>query len=130
MFNPSLFFYHTCQTNLQLRLLGLFKNYLVYKTITSRNVPSEAQIKIFFISWKYYVPFSRYSSFFKNPMIYQICNVTMSISTWDKVHFLIYLLKHNSWSHQTWSVDRYKKCNNCQYSFEQFGGQGLDSRSF
>ena len=39
-------------------------------------------------------------------MIYQICDVTMSISTWDMVHFWIYLLSHKSLTHQTWSIDR------------------------
>ena len=39
-------------------------------------------------------------------MIYQICDVMMSISTWGRVHFWIYLLKHNSLSHQTWPTDR------------------------
>ena len=88
----------------------LLKGYLCYKTITSQNVLSKAQIKNFFISQKSYVPFSRYSSFciFNHPMIYQISDVTMSISTWDKVHFWIYLLNHNS-CHQTWPVDRYKQ---------------------
>ena len=33
---------------------------------------------------------------FKHPMILQICEVTMSISTWDRVNFWIYLLNHNS----------------------------------
>ena len=33
----------------------------------------------------------------------------MSISTWDKIHFWIYLLNRNSLSHQTWPVDRYKQ---------------------
>ena len=67
----------------------LLKGYLCYKTITSQNVLSKAQIKNFFISQKSYVPFSRYSSFciFNHPMIYQISDVTMSISTCDKVHF-------------------------------------------
>ena len=61
----------------------MFKGYLRYKTITPQNVLSEAQAKNFFISWKSYVPFSRYSSFciFNHPMIYQICDVMMSIST-------------------------------------------------
>ena len=49
------------------------------------------------------------SVFFNHPMIYRICDVTISISTWDKVHFWIYLLNHNSWSHQTWPIDRYKQ---------------------
>ena len=54
-----------------------------YKTITSQNVPSEAQINNFFILKKIYVAFSRYSSFciFNHPIIYQICDVTMSVST-------------------------------------------------
>ena len=60
-----------------------FKGYLRYKTITSQNVPSKAQIKNVFISYKNYVPFSRYLSFciFNHSMIYQISDVTMSIST-------------------------------------------------
>ena len=86
-----------------------FKDYVHYKTIISQNVLFEAQIKNFFIFWKSYVPFSRYSSFciFNHLMIYQISDVTMSISTWDKVHFWIYLLNHNSLSHHTWPTDRY-----------------------
>ena len=39
------------------------KGYIYYKTITSQNVSSEAQVKNLFISWKGYVSFSRYSSF-------------------------------------------------------------------
>ena len=61
----------------------VLKGYLCYRTITSQNVPSKTQIKNFFISKKNYVSFPRYSSFciFNYPMIYQICDVTMSIST-------------------------------------------------
>ena len=70
------------------------KGYLRYKTITSQNVPSEAQIKNFFISNKSYVLFSSFC-IFNRPMIYQICDVTMNISTRDNVHFWIYLLNHN-----------------------------------
>ena len=53
------------------------------------------RLKIFYL-------FSRYSSFciFNCPMIYQI---------WDRKHFWIYLLNHNSLSHQTWPIDRYKQ---------------------
>ena len=40
-------------------------------------------------------------------MIYQICDVMVSISAW--VHFRIYLLKYNSLSHQTRPADRYKQ---------------------
>ena len=42
-------------------------------------------------------------------MIYQICDVTVSISPWGRVHFWIILLNHNSLIHQTWSIDRYKQ---------------------
>ena len=64
----------------------LLKGYLRYKTITSQNVPSGAQIKNFFISQKNYVPFSRYSNFliFNHPMIYQICDIRMSIQAWQE----------------------------------------------
>ena len=39
----------------------------------------------------------------------QICDVVMSINTWDRVHFWIYLLNHNSLTHQTCSIYRYKQ---------------------
>ena len=42
---------------------SLFKGHLYYKTMTSQNVLSEAQVKNFFILKNSYVPFSRYSSF-------------------------------------------------------------------
>ena len=53
------------------------------KKLTSQDVSSEAQVKNFFILEKNYVLFSRYSSFciFNHAMIYQICDVTMSIRT-------------------------------------------------
>ena len=41
-------------------------------------------------------------------MIYQTCDVMMSISIWDRVHG-IYLLNHNALTHQTWPIDRYKQ---------------------
>ena len=41
--------------------------------------------------------------------------VMMSISKWDREHFWIYLLNHNSFTYQTWSIDRYKQG---QYSSE------------
>ena len=65
------------------------QGYLCYKTITSQNAVSEAQVEIFFVSWESYVPFSRYSSFciFNHLMIYQICDIMMSINTRDRVHF-------------------------------------------
>ena len=44
------------------RIMAL-KGYLRYKTITSQNLSSEAQVKNFFYVVENYVPFSRYSSF-------------------------------------------------------------------
>ena len=88
------------------------QGYLHYKTITYQNMSTAAQIKIFcFVLETNYVLFSRFSSFsiFNNPMIYQICYVMTSIAIWGRVHFWIYLLNHNSLSHQTWSSDRYKQ---------------------
>ena len=31
------------------------------------------------------------------------------MSRWDRAHFWIYLLNHNSLNHQTWPIDRYKQ---------------------
>ena len=64
-------------------MLKLFKGYLFFKMITSQNVSSEAQVKNFFISQKSYIPFSSYLSFciFNHPIIYQISDVMISIST-------------------------------------------------
>ena len=74
-------------------------------------MPSEAQVKILFVSWKSYVPLSRYSSFciFNHHMIYQICDVMISINTWDRVHFWIYLLNYKWLTRQTWLIDRYRQ---------------------
>ena len=85
-----------------------FKGYLHCKMITSQNVSFDARVKNFVIFQKSYIPFLRYSRFciFDHSMIYQICDVMMSISTWDKVHFWIYFLNHNSISHQTWPIDK------------------------
>ena len=71
----------------------MLKGYLRCKVKTSQNVQSETEVKIFFILYKNNVPSSRYSKFciFNHLIIYQICDVMMNISTWDKVHFLIYL---------------------------------------
>ena len=57
------------------------KGYLHYKRIISKNVSSQTQVKNFFISQKSYLWFSRYSSscISNHSMIYQICDVMMSI---------------------------------------------------
>ena len=41
----------------------------------------------------------------------------MNISTYDRVHFRIYILNHNSLTHQTWSIDR---CKQAKYFSETF----------
>ena len=41
-------------------------------------------------------------------MIDQVCDVMMSISTWDKVHFWLYVLNHNLLGHQTRPINRYE----------------------
>ena len=60
-----------------------FEGYLSYRNMTSLIVSFEAQVKKFFIWYKGYVPFSRYSSLyiFNHLMIYQIWDVIMSISS-------------------------------------------------
>ena len=87
------------------------KVYLIYKTITSQNMSSNAHVKNFFISQKSYFPFSRYSFFciFNFPMIYQIFDVMMST---DRVQgetgcIFEYFLNHSSLRHPTWPIDRY-----------------------
>ena len=59
---------------------------------------------------------------FNDPMIYQVCDVMMSISTWNRVHFRIYLLNRNLLSHQTWSIDTYKQGQYFSGIFEQIPG--------
>ena len=65
----------------------MVKGYLRYKTITSQNVPSKAQIKNFLFRRKIMFRSQDIQVFVFLTMIYQISDVTMSISTWDKVHF-------------------------------------------
>ena len=62
-------------------LYDLFKGYPCKRTVISQNVSFEAQVKILFILQKSYVLLSRYSMVFHHPMIYQICDVMVSIST-------------------------------------------------
>ena len=68
-------------------------------------------MKLFFISKKIYVPLETYSRFciLNHPKIYKICDVMMSISIWDKMHFWLYLFNHSSLSHRIWSIHRYKQ---------------------
>ena len=50
-----------------------------------------------------------------NLKIFLFCskvNIMMSIRTWDRMHFVIYFLNHNSLSCEIWPTDR--------YSFQQY----------
>ena len=85
----------------------ILKSYLHCKMTTFQNVSCETRLNFF----KGYVPFSRYSSFCSSDhlIIYQICDVMMSVSAWEKVHLWMHFLNHNSLNHQTWSAGRYKQ---------------------
>ena len=64
-------------------LMAIFKVYLYYKTITSQNVSSEAQSKNFFdfVEKVCFVLKKLKFCIFNQRMIYQICDVMISIST-------------------------------------------------
>ena len=70
------------------------------------------------ISQKSSVLFSRYSSFyiFNRLMIFQTCDVMMSISTWNRVNFWIYFFWTTT--HQVGQLIDISKNNNFQESFE------------
>ena len=58
----------------------------------SKYATWEQRLRIFIeVSLKNYGSFSRYSSFciFNHPMIYQICDVMVSIRTWDRVQIFL-----------------------------------------
>ena len=57
--------------------------------ITSENVPSEAQAESFFLFHRKVMFRSQdiQVSVFLTTMIYQICDVMISIRTWDMGHF-------------------------------------------
>ena len=67
---------------------------------------------------------------FNHPMICQICDVIMSISTWDRVQFWVYLLNHNSLSHQTQPNDRHKQGQYFSGIFWTFWRVGAKSHIF
>ena len=69
-----------------------------------------SEAHFFFIFRKSSVLFAKnlLFSIFNHLLICQICDVMVNISTWDRVHFWIYLLNYDSLSHQTWPFDKYK----------------------
>ena len=109
------------------------KGYLRYKMITSQNVLFEVQVKKFFYFVEKLCSVLEIFKFcvFNHPLIYEICDVMMNISsTWDRMHFWIYLLSHSSSVTKLSQLTDINKGNNFQESFEQFGGLELSSRSF
>ena len=75
------------------------------------KVLSEALLKTFLFRRKA-APFSGYFFYiFNHPMIYQICDVMMSISTRERVHLWIYVLNNKSLSHQILPINIFKKCH-------------------
>ena len=65
--------------------------------------------------------------YFNHSMIYQICDVMMIISTWDRVHFEIYLLNHKSLTLHAWSIDGY---NQGQYFCDIFWTNWMTGAKF
>ena len=109
-----------------------FKDYVHYKTIISQNVLLEVQFKNFFILWKSYVPFSRYSVF----VFLTISWFTKSVKSWWVLVLEIEcIFKYIFWTttHSVTILDQLidiNKGNTFQKSFEQFEGLGLSSRAF
>lgn len=90
------------------------KVWLLYKTVITQRVPSEAEVKNFLISWESHVTFFRYLFFCISDhlMNLKICDVLVSISSGESEHFWIYISNHTSWSHDIWSSNR---CDQGQY---------------
>ena len=88
---------------------------LRYKMITSQNVSSEAQVRLRYIQAKVFAFLT--ISWFTKSLTWWV------ISTWERVHFRIYLLSHRLLSHQTWPIDWFiGQGNNFLLSLETFGG--------
>ena len=108
-----------------------FRGYLRYKTTTSQNVPSEAQVKNLFIF--NHVPLSRYSWFF---LFLTIPWFTTSVtSSWVLIHETECIFEFIFWTTTHWvtklgQVIDISKGKNFQESFEQFGRLRLSSWPF
>ena len=91
-------------------IIIIFSTFFKLFSTSSLKVISATK-KNFFLSWESYVLFSRYLRFciFNHLMIYQICDIMMNIIIWDRVHFWLYILNHNSLSNQIWPIDRCKQ---------------------
>ena len=92
LFSHWLFWLKYCRFSTVVRVYYILKNVLFHRKVICHL-------------------FSRYLRFCisRYPMICQICDIMTGIRTWGRVHFWIYLLNHNSLSHQTWPIDRYSQ---------------------
>ena len=78
------------------------------KNVISENIVSDVPLKNFFISWKSYPSFSRYSMFCisNHSAICNICDAMTSTSTLERIHFVTCLLYHKSSGHKTLPTSR------------------------
>ena len=99
--------------------------------ITFQSAPcKKAQLRTFWFHRKMLQSQDNHFFYISNhSMKFQIWNIIMSNSVWERTHFWISLLKHSSFGHKTWSTKRYNHGQYFEY-FESFGGLGLSSRSF
>ena len=82
--------------------------------------------RIFFILWKSYVLFSRYSMFCisNNSINSKVSDAMTSTCTWERVHFVTYLLYHKSLGHEPWATSRYNYGKYCWKMFWMIGKTG------
>ena len=109
----------------------MLQGYLHYKMITSQNVSSVAHVKNFLFCRKIIFHPQDIQVF----VFLTIHDLTIlwhhdEYSTWDRVHFWIYLLNHNWLNYKLGQLMDISKGNNFEEFFEQFGRLGLNSRSF
>ena len=109
----------------------MLQGYLHHKMITSQNVSSVAHVKNFLFCRKIIFHPQDIQVF----VFLTIHDLTIlwhhdEYSTWDRVHFWIYLLNHNWLNYKLGQLMDISKGNNFEEFFEQFGRLGLNSRSF
>ena len=110
----------------------IIKGYLHCKMAASQNVPSKAQIKIFFYFVKKLCSFSRHYVFVFLTIPWFTKSVT---SRWVLVHEIRCIFDYIFWTtnHEVTKLGQLidiNKDNNFQWSFEQFGRLKLDSKFF
>ena len=87
----------------------LVKGYLRYKMTISRKMYLLAHRLRIFLFCRNVMYRSQDIQVFDDLTINQIRYIMMTNSTCCKMRFFIYLLKHNSLSHQTWLIGSFKQ---------------------